>query len=71
MSYRGFEVGLRVYQTYLGNASLLAKSCKAAMMLANHDEPIQEKAFKFGENMAYAYQVCYSCYALINDRLHL
>jgi len=44
-------------QTYLASGSLLAKSCKSAMMLAGHSEDKQHKAYEFGKNMAYTYQI--------------
>lgn len=45
------------HQTYLASGSLLAKSCKSALHLANHTSEMQQQAFDFGLNMAYAHQV--------------
>ncbi|KAK6170920.1 hypothetical protein SNE40_019203 [Patella caerulea] len=44
-------------QTFLTSGSLLAKSCQAALELADHDQNFQKKAFEFGKNMAYAQQL--------------
>ena len=49
--------GIYGHSIYLCSGSLLAKSCKSAMMLAGHDELTQEKAFQFGESIAFARQV--------------
>ena len=45
-------------QIYLQSASLLARSCKAAMKLANHGEEVQQDAYDYGLNTAYVQQVC-------------
>ncbi|XP_064614725.1 all trans-polyprenyl-diphosphate synthase PDSS2-like [Liolophura sinensis] len=45
------------HQTYLTSGSLLAKSCKSALHLANHTSEMQQQAFDFGLNMAYAHQL--------------
>ncbi|XP_066262049.1 all trans-polyprenyl-diphosphate synthase PDSS2-like [Euwallacea similis] len=44
---------------FLGNASLLAKSCQATLKLANHDEEYQKYGNLFGRNMALALQAHY------------
>lgn len=46
-------------QTYLSSGSLLAKSCQAAMKLANHSLEVQLNAFNYGLNTAYVQQVCH------------
>ena len=43
--------------TYLSTGSLLARSCSAAMQLAQHSKEHQDAAFSFGENITYAHQV--------------
>lgn len=43
--------------TYLSFGSLLAHSCQAAAVLAGHNKHIQECAFEFGKNLAYAHQL--------------
>ncbi|XP_005110593.1 decaprenyl-diphosphate synthase subunit 2 [Aplysia californica] len=45
-------------QTYLSIGSLVAKSCQSAMILAGHSATFQSMAFAYGENMAYAQQLC-------------
>ena len=45
-------------QIYLQSGSLLARSCQAAMKLANHTAEVQEDAFNYGMNTAYVQQVC-------------
>jgi len=47
-------------KAFLSSGSLIAKSCKAAMMLANHDKVKQEMAYAFGKHTALAHQVCTS-----------
>ena len=44
-------------QTFLSSGSLIARSCAAALALARHSEPLQKKAFEFGKQLAFAYQV--------------
>ena len=44
-------------QTYLSTGSLLAKSCKAVLMLAYHSKDLQQHAFNFGRYMGLAHQV--------------
>ncbi|KAL1491666.1 hypothetical protein ABEB36_012228 [Hypothenemus hampei] len=41
---------------FLGNASLLAKCCQAALKLANHSEHFQKLGYLYGRNMALALQ---------------
>ena len=45
-------------QIYLQSGSLLARSCQAAMKLANHTTEVQEDAYNYGMNTAYVQQVC-------------
>lgn len=56
-------------QTFLASGSLLAKSCRSAMMLAGHSEAKQEEAFNFGRNMAFTYQIREDL-DIIEKRLH-
>jgi hypothetical protein len=44
-------------QTFLSSGSLLARSCAAALTLARHSEAMQQKAYEFGKQIAFAYQV--------------
>lgn len=44
-------------QTFLSHCALLAKSCQAAMELANHDTAVQDMAFQYGEHMAMSHKV--------------
>uniref|UniRef100_T1IQY2 Decaprenyl-diphosphate synthase subunit 2 n=1 Tax=Strigamia maritima TaxID=126957 RepID=T1IQY2_STRMM len=57
VSVSGMTVSDWEEKNYLLTASLLAESCKAALILANHDEMLQNEAFKFGRNIALAWQV--------------
>ncbi|XP_048520664.1 all trans-polyprenyl-diphosphate synthase PDSS2-like [Dendroctonus ponderosae] len=41
---------------FLGSGSLLAKSCQAALKLANHPEEFQKLGYLFGRNMALGWQ---------------
>lgn len=43
--------------TYLSSGCLFAKSCQAALELANHSEENKTHAFNFGKHWANAYQV--------------
>ena len=43
--------------TFKATASLIARSCQCAVMLAQHGEHMQEQAYEFGRNMAIAHQV--------------
>jgi decaprenyl-diphosphate synthase subunit 2 len=44
-------------QTFLSSGSLIARGCKAALMLAHHSEQLQQQAFEFGKHIALAYQL--------------
>lgn len=46
-----------IKQTYLSSGSLLARSCRSTVELADHREDQREAAASFGENMAYLQQV--------------
>lgn len=46
-----------IKQTYLSSGSLLARSCRSAVELADHREDQRKAAASFGENMAYLQQV--------------
>ncbi|KAB0798522.1 hypothetical protein PPYR_09515 [Photinus pyralis] len=43
-------------RTTLGGATLLAKSCRGALILARHSEPLQKLGFLVGKNIALACQ---------------
>jgi len=45
-------------QTFLATGSLISNSCKAALMLAQHSDALQQQAYEFGKQIALAYQVC-------------
>ena len=45
------------HQTFLSSGSLIAKGCQSAMILARHPRHLQDVAFEFGKQIAYAYQV--------------
>lgn len=45
------------HQTFLSSGSLISSSCKAALMLANHSDTVQQQAYEFGKQIAFAYQV--------------
>lgn len=42
---------------YLSYGNLLGYSCQAVTLLAGHGITVQENAYKFGINLAYAHQV--------------
>jgi len=44
-------------QTFLASGSLMSRSCKAALMLAEHSDMLQQQAYEFGKQIALAYQV--------------
>jgi len=53
------------HQTFLSSGSLIASSCKSALMLAQHSDSLQQQAYKFGQQIALACQVCVSFTALV------
>lgn len=44
-------------QTFLSHGALLAKSCQAAMELAQHDKESQRLAYKYGRHLSLGYKV--------------
>ncbi|XP_069462668.1 all trans-polyprenyl-diphosphate synthase PDSS2 [Ambystoma mexicanum] len=44
-------------QIFLSHGALLAKSCQAAMELANHDPVLQTMAYKYGEHMSMSHKL--------------
>ena len=52
-------------QTFLSSGSLIAKSCKSALMLARHNEDIQESASEFGKYISFAHQVSYDHFGTV------
>ena len=46
-------------QTFLSSGGLIAKSCQSALLLANHSDDLQKKAYQFGKHTAYAHQVSF------------
>ena len=45
-------------QTFLASGSLISSGCKAALMLSQHPDALQQQAYEFGKQIALAYQVC-------------
>ena len=45
-------------QTFLASGSLISSGCKAALMLSQHPDSLQQQAYEFGKQVALAYQVC-------------
>lgn len=43
-------------KNFLAAGSLLAKSCQATLVLAGHSDELQQKAFEFGKQIAFAWQ---------------
>jgi len=43
--------------TFLASGSLIAKSCKSTMLMAQHSDEVQQKMFDFGRHVAFARQV--------------
>ncbi|KAI0231101.1 Decaprenyl-diphosphate synthase subunit 2 [Lamellibrachia satsuma] len=43
--------------TFLASGSLIAKSCKSALMIGQHSEEMQQKMFDFGRHVAFARQL--------------
>jgi len=58
-------------QTFLASGSLMSHSCKAALMLANHSDTLQQQAYEFGKQIALAYQVvfCAPCAHYASDNV--
>ncbi|KAJ8387916.1 hypothetical protein AAFF_G00148500 [Aldrovandia affinis] len=50
-------VALWEEQTFLSHGALLAKSCQAAMELANHDKQAQGLAFQYGKHMSLGHKM--------------
>lgn len=44
-------------QTFLSHGALLAKSCQAAMELAQHDKQSQRLAYKYGKHLSLGHKV--------------
>ena len=53
----GFTLADWQWLVYKGMGALIAKSCKAAIMLSGHSQEMQQHAYEFGKNIAYAHQV--------------
>lgn len=53
------DIGISTWkeQTFLSHGALLAKSCQAAMELANHDAEVQDMAFQYGKHMAMSHKI--------------
>ena len=45
--------------TFLSHGALLAKSCQAAMELAQHDKEAQRLAYTFGKHLSMGHKVIY------------
>lgn len=46
-----------LYKNYYKTGSLMANSCRAAVMLGGHGEMIQDQAFAYGRHVGLAFQV--------------
>ncbi|XP_036357882.1 decaprenyl-diphosphate synthase subunit 2 isoform X2 [Octopus sinensis] len=51
-------------QAYLSYGNLLGYSCQAVTLLAGHGITVQENAYKFGTNLAYAHQISLQTFAV-------
>jgi geranylgeranyl pyrophosphate synthase len=53
------EAALQYYlhKNYYKTGSLMANSCRAAVLLAGHDERLQEQAFAYGRHVGLAFQL--------------
>lgn len=53
------DIGISTWkeQTFLSHGVLLAKSCQAAMELAQHDAEVQDMAFQYGKHMAMSHKI--------------
>ncbi|XP_071957197.1 all trans-polyprenyl-diphosphate synthase PDSS2-like [Antedon mediterranea] len=56
---------------YLSNGSLLAKCCQAALILANQDEDMQNRAFQFGKYLTVAQQLNLDLQPFVNESYEL
>ncbi|CAJ1074052.1 decaprenyl-diphosphate synthase subunit 2 isoform X1 [Xyrichtys novacula] len=53
----GVDVASWEEQTFLSNGALLAKSCQAAMELAQHDKESQKLAYKYGKHLSLGHKL--------------
>lgn len=53
----GYAIREWTIQNLLSGAALLGKSCQGTLMLAGHDKQMQRQGFRFGKNLALAWQV--------------
>lgn len=53
----GIDVQTWEEQSFLSHGALLAKSCQAAMELANHDKEAQRLAYKYGKHLSLGHRV--------------
>ncbi|XP_024898188.1 decaprenyl-diphosphate synthase subunit 2 isoform X2 [Pteropus alecto] len=53
------DIGISAWKerAFLSHGALLAKSCQAAMELANHDAEVQDMAFRYGKHMAMSHKI--------------
>ncbi|XP_023386689.1 decaprenyl-diphosphate synthase subunit 2 isoform X2 [Pteropus vampyrus] len=53
------DIGISAWKerAFLSHGALLAKSCQAAMELANHDAEVQDMAFQYGKHMAMSHKI--------------
>lgn len=45
------------HKNYYKTGSLMANSCKAAVVLADHDDEVQKIAFAYGKHIGLAFQL--------------
>ncbi|XP_033119002.1 decaprenyl-diphosphate synthase subunit 2-like isoform X2 [Anneissia japonica] len=60
-----------LHHVYLSTGSLLAKSCQAAQILANHSEDVQNKVFQFGKYLSVAQQLNLDLQPFVNESYEL
>ncbi|XP_008315135.1 all trans-polyprenyl-diphosphate synthase PDSS2 [Cynoglossus semilaevis] len=53
----GIDVQTWEEQSFLSHGALLAKSCQAAMELANHDKEAQRLAYKYGKHLSLGHRL--------------
>ncbi|XP_051031543.1 all trans-polyprenyl-diphosphate synthase PDSS2 [Phodopus roborovskii] len=64
------DIGISTWkeQTFLSHCALLAKSCQAAMELAQHDAAVQGMAFQYGKHMAMSHKIHSDLQPFIKDK---
>lgn len=64
------DIGISTWkeQIFLSHGALLAKSCKAAMKLANHDSVLQTLAYRYGEHMSLSHKLNSDLQPFVKER---